>query len=250
MVKSLSARLNSHWDRKQAVKWGGGVCCVWIDMCICIAFCVHGCVILLFKILEWELFVRACRPVWAAAVQPTKWAPPGWQRVAYSKESGCLALCLVWQTNAPLFAGGEGGCRVPLVDLLVCVVWATLHRFLAANKEALLVFVLMALLLFFLLLFMLIACRCGSQWSKLVDRSWVTLCSEAVIPGKPASAVLIGWLSSISVKHSYHRVGSGCCRPCNDVWVIFRGQGVYVYVCVMCVMNTETYIQQSAHTQF
>lgn len=183
----------------------------------------------------------------------------------YNQQSGHLQVGNGWHTPKnldawhcawygkrmlPFLQGARGGCRVPLVDLLVCVVWATLHRFLAANKEALLVFVLMALLLFFLLLFMLIACRCGSQWSKLVDRSWVTLCSEAVIPGKPASAVLIGWLSSISVKHSYHRVGSGCCRPCNDVWVIFRGQGVYVYVCVMCVMNTETYIQQSAHTQF
>lgn len=161
--------------------------------------------------------MRACRLVWAAAVQPTKRAPPGWQGVACSKESGCLANCPEWQTNAPCSGqeGDVGGQDTTcwLLGLCKCVVWAMLHRSLAANKEALLVFVLLALLLSSRLLFVLIVRRRGSQWSKLVDRSWVSLCSEALIPCRPASAVLIGWLSSISMKNSDHRVKSGCCPP-------------------------------------
>lgn len=61
----------------------------------------------------------------------------------------------------------KGGSRIPLVDLLVCasvcVVCAILHRSLAADEEAVLVFVLLVLLLFLLLLFVLIVRRHGSQ---------------------------------------------------------------------------------------
>ena len=137
MVKSLSARLNSRWGRKQAIKWGGGVCCVClcvrVCVCVCVCVCAFTCVLLecviswmcllphahlyalmseswLLKSLEWRgLFVRAYCPIWVAAARPTKPAPPGWQRVACSWEAGCLAHCLVWLTNATHFGAEKGG---------------------------------------------------------------------------------------------------------------------------------------------
>lgn len=125
---------HSHWSQNKmrgCVLGGSG----WIHMCI-FAFCVHGCVffphmcICMFNELEATALHFGVRVVCEDKLfeqqlysQQSR-HPPCWHWVAYSKESGCLAHCPEWQTNAPCSGGG-------LYHLLtcwfvqVCVVWAT-----------------------------------------------------------------------------------------------------------------------------
>lgn len=86
----------------------------------------------------------------------------------------------------------------------------------------------------------------GSQWSKLVDRSWVTLCSEAPIPGWLTSAFPIGWLSSISTKHSDHGVKSGCCPSTPTPRWSMRDFFIVKEVYVLCVLWTHKHTHKQA----
>lgn len=233
MVKSLSAILNSPWrsTRKQAVKWGGGV----YRVCVCVCGFTYASVMLFVLIEQWYYFT-----FWSGDCLWGSAAP--FEQQLFSQQSRHPQVGNWWHSpkNLDAWHGARHGkqmpptlplCRgnwMPLVDLLVCASVCCVNNvaqvFHWYQREALLVIVLLMLLFL-----MLIVRRRRSQWSKLVDKRWVTLCSGAMIPGRPASAALIGWLSSISLKHGDHRVKSGCSLPCDDVWVIFREKGVHVY---------------------
>lgn len=103
----------------------------------------------LFKILEWGLFVRICCCIWAAAVQPTKRAPPGWERVACSKECEWLALCRVWHTmNSPFAWWWWWGGTTCWLDLWKCVLrdWRYVDLLLLMKRCCLFLLLLMLLL--------------------------------------------------------------------------------------------------------
>lgn len=217
MVKSLSARLNSHWGRKQAIKWGGGVCCMWIHMCIlCCSLCAWACnnmdvlspTFSISAFNEWELTTLnfgvgvvcdGMSPHLSSICTANKAGTPRLATGGVFQRIWMLGSLPGTTNECCLFWGGvgwDGGCHLLTCWLVqVSIVWEQIS---CCYTEALLVYILLTRLTSLLLLFMLIVHCCKTQRSKLVDRSWVTLCSELV--------VLIGWLSSIRVKHSDHRV--------------------------------------------
>lgn len=110
---------------------------------------------------------------------------------------------------------GAGGIRMPLVALLiwasVCCVWAEVAQIshCCQHKEATLVWVLQALLSSTPFFMLNVYVDVGVSEASLLtgaERFFVLECwSQA---GRLASAFPIGWLSSISMKHSEHSVRS------------------------------------------